>query len=199
MATVRLGRYEAREGPLPPVCVACGVRARVVRNTVVSTFPAWFYLGVPLGLLPFLLLWAFFSRRALVRAPLCTLHQFHWWWRKGALAVLFLFNFALFGLAIFVTDDPHGIIRDGRGLVVFLWLLATVLMPLVLVAGDVALRYTGVHATEVGEHSLTLRGVSEEFAEAARVAHALERGADPSPTHLPEDGPSGGSIGYRVS
>src|SRR5262245_35621936 len=81
MAEVRLGRYEAREGGLPPVCLRCARPASTVRTRVFVKRPWWIYLLVALcwPALPVLL---FVGDRVPVRAPLCELHKHHWSGRR---------------------------------------------------------------------------------------------------------------------
>jgi hypothetical protein len=184
MAAVRLGRYEAKAGHLPKTCVCCGSRAVLARRRVFSWCPWWFYPLVPLGILPFLLVWAFFARRARVVAPVCAAHRFHWWWRSGVLLLAVILNFALALLTLRLAQDPADFFDDAPGLIAFLTGIS-VLMPTGLLALGLMFRWTGVHAAAIDEHSITLGGVADEFVEAVRVRHGDASGAVLEPTRNP--------------
>src|SRR5262249_41531612 len=77
MPEVRLGRYEAREGGLPPVCLRCARPASVLRAEVFVKRPWWLYVLVAICWPALPVLW-FVGDRVLVRAPLCELHKHHW-------------------------------------------------------------------------------------------------------------------------
>jgi hypothetical protein len=55
MASVRIGRYEAVEGLLPPVCMKCGAEALLFKKKTFSWHPSWVLLLLIAGLLPFLI------------------------------------------------------------------------------------------------------------------------------------------------
>src|SRR5437016_1618782 len=102
MAEVELGRFEAREGKLPPVGLRSGSPACVVRAKVFVQRPWWVYLGLPLAIVPYFILAARAGQRVRVQAPLCALHRFHWLWRTLILfaglvldAVLWVYGFLL--------------------------------------------------------------------------------------------------------
>ena len=61
MAQVRLGRLEAEEGELPPLCIRCGKPAVVFKPRAFGGYPEWSYL---LLLLTF---WAFLMAAPLLR------------------------------------------------------------------------------------------------------------------------------------
>src|SRR5262249_6801562 len=74
MAEVRLGRYEAREGGLPPVCMRCARPASWLRRRMSVKRRWWVCLSLPVLF--------FLGDRVLVRAPLCELHKHHWSGRR---------------------------------------------------------------------------------------------------------------------
>jgi hypothetical protein len=169
MATIRLGRYEARQGNLPPVCIRCGTAAGVYRKKVFYFSPWWIYLGIPLAFLPFFILALFMSKPALVRVPLCPLHRNLWRWQQPVLLLVCSLVSVIFGLIPFqlLLQGRFDAEKEGRVLIVAS--LATVAGPYLYLGAAIALKYLGIHATEVNTNSLTLTGVAAEFAEALRV------------------------------
>ena len=94
MASVRIGRYEAVEGLLPPVCMKCGAEALLFKKKTFSWHPSWVLLLLIAGLLPFLIVALVPTERMTVHAPLCDEHRYHWTWRG-----LFIWlGFAFFAL-----------------------------------------------------------------------------------------------------
>jgi hypothetical protein len=174
MASMRLGRYEARQGDLPPVCIRCGIAARVYRKKVFVYYPWWIYLGIPLGFLPFFILAWYRGKPAQVRAPLCSLHRNLWRWQQPALisaCSILVVGFGLIPLAMADQGHYEGA-REGKIAVVAI--LAIIAGVGLYIGGTIALKYLGIHATEVSATSLTLTGVADEFVEALRVAHQVE-------------------------
>jgi hypothetical protein len=178
MAQVRLGRYEAREGLLPPVCMVCGAPASVQPRTILARAPGWCYAAFLFGVLPYFALTAYFGRRALVRTPLCELHKNHWLGRALFFGLLFMAYAAVVVPAFFLSqlgfdDIKHTMdaerFRNLQRVGTLLGLLVALGGPPVLLGVYLWLRYSAIHATEITAHSLTLEGVVAEFCEALRV------------------------------
>src|SRR5262249_24514087 len=112
MPQLRLGRYEAREGLLPPVCMVCGAPASVQRRTLFARAPAWCYVAFLFGVLPYFALTAFFGRRALARTPLCELHKNHWLGRALCFAGLFLVYAALAVPVVILSQLSYDDVRE---------------------------------------------------------------------------------------
>jgi hypothetical protein len=75
MARVRLDRYEAEEGDLPPVCICCGARARdYVRRK---------FVYYPVLLTTAVLIRMMVTRRMTTLLPCCPAHAGGWLWAKG--------------------------------------------------------------------------------------------------------------------
>src|SRR5438067_2274616 len=98
MATIQLGRHEARQGQLPPVCMRCGTAASVYRTRRFYYSPWWIYLGLPFVLLPFFVLAWYGSKPARVRVPLCPLHRNLWRWQQPVLAFVCAAGSIAFGI-----------------------------------------------------------------------------------------------------
>lgn len=183
MADVRLGKYEAREGRLPPVCLRCGAPASMSRRMVFYCRPWWAFVFVPwwvysviLLAVPCLLLLLLVGRRARAVCPLCELHKHHWLWRNLVFAGAGLLPVAFF--VLFLIVDPLSSLWP-RSMRTGLSLLFTAIAyggPPVFLACFLLLRYTAIYATEITSNSITLTGVAVEFVEAVRV---LRRGAAP--------------------
>ncbi len=180
MATIRLGRYEAREGNLPPVCIRCGTAASVYRKKVFVYSPWWIYLGIPLGFWTFFILAWYWSKAARVRVPLCPLHRNLWRWQQPALisaCAIVCVGFGLIPLAL--ADQGHYETAQERKIAVVA-ILAIGAAVCLYMAATIALKYLGIHATDVNPNSITLTGVAAEFVEALRVAHQVETSEQPS-------------------
>lgn len=180
MATLRLGRFEARQGHLPPVCSRCGTAASVYRKKVFFYSPLWIYLGIPFGMVPFFILAWYRSKSAPVRVPLCSLHQNLWRWQQPVLITacsIVSVGFGLIPLAL-VFQGRYAADKEQKILVVAS--LAVLAGIYLYVGAMIALKYLGIHATEVTTSSVTLTGVAAEFVEALRVAHQGETSKQPN-------------------
>jgi hypothetical protein len=191
MAQVRLGRYEAREGLLPPVCMVCGAPAGVQRRVVFSHPPAWFYVAFLAGVLPYFFLTALRGRRVLVRAPLCELHKYHWLGRGFFFGILFLAYIAVGVTTLFATQlsfvDFQGLMRPERfqnfqRTVTLLGLLVGIGGAPALLLIYLGLKLTAIHPTEITANSITLDGVVAEFCEALRVERRDQATVTPAGT-----------------
>jgi hypothetical protein len=181
MAEVRLGRYEAREGGLPPVCLRCARPASVMRTKVFVKRPGWLYLLVAVcwPALPVLFL---VGDRVPVRAPLCELHKHHWLSRKlsilAAAAVVLVIAVAAVVLWINFRSGAHPLHK----LSLILGVIGLVVGPPAVLGLALTLRYAGIYPTEITRHSITLAGVPNEFLEAVRVARRGGGSAVPHPS-----------------
>jgi len=176
MAEVRLGRYEAREGRLPPVCMVCAVPAGAYRRKVFTCRPVWQYVAALLCW-PLACFFPFLARRAVVLAPLCRLHKHQWRWRALLLGTAVLAADALLVLAVsfLILDAPVWFqLRLGQLQRPLLVAALGVVPPGVLLLA-LTLKFSTVYATEITEHSVTLTGVPGEFVEAVRVARLEEQ------------------------
>jgi hypothetical protein len=181
MATIRLGRYEARQGNLPPVCICCGTAASVYRTKTFVHSPWWVYLGIPFGLLPFFVLACYRIKSARVRVPLCSLHRNLWRWQQPALLSMSAILCVVFGLVPLALADQGRYEGAREGKIAVVAILAIVTGVCLYFAATVSLRYLGIHATAINATSITLTGVAAEFGEALRVAHQLDEGGTPPP------------------
>jgi hypothetical protein len=174
MATIRLGRYEARQGDLPPVCIRCGTVASVYRKKVFFYSPWWIYLGIPFALLPFFILAWCRSKSARMRVPLCSLHRNLWRWQQPALIIACSILSVGFGLIPLALASQGKYASDKEEKILIVASLAVLAGVYLHVAATIALKYLGIHATEMNANSITLTGVAAEFVEAVRVAHQAE-------------------------
>jgi hypothetical protein len=172
--TIRLGRYEARAGNLPPVCMRCGTAAGAYRKKIFYCSPWWIYLGIPFGLLPFLILAWYWSKPARVHVPLCPLHRNLWRWQQPLLIVACSIVSIGLGLIPLVLVFQGKYASDKEPKILVLAILAIFAGPYLYLAATVALKYLGIHAIEVNANRITLTGVAAEFVEALRVKHQME-------------------------
>ena len=139
MATIRLGRYEARQGKLPPVCMRCGTAAGVYRKKIFSYSPWWIYLGIPVGLFPFFILAWFWSKPALVRVPLCALHRNLWRWQQPALILVCLMVSVGLGLTPLALVSQGKYVPDKEEKILILAILAVLAGPFLYLGATIAL------------------------------------------------------------
>jgi hypothetical protein len=164
MAIVKLRNPDRYDDELPDVCMKCGAPATVRKAKTFSWHPGWVYVLLLLGLLPFVIVALVMTKRRTVRAPLCDAHRNHWLWRTlvilGSFFGLFAVAFVVFIAS--VQPDPRGAQTDFTG-----WAcLGCVLALFVWVILAAVLSMTAVRAAEITDRSITLVGVSREFADA---------------------------------
>jgi len=174
MATIRLGRYEARQGNLPPVCIRCGIAASTYRNKVFVYSPSWIYLGIPFAFVPFFLLAWYRSKPARAYVPLCPLHRNLWRWQQPVLIAISALVSVGFGCLPLVLAFQGKYDSEKEAKIIVVASLAAVAGVALYVGASIALKYLGIHAIEVDAHGITLTGVAAEFVEALRVAHEGE-------------------------
>jgi len=169
MPEVRLGRYDAREVGLPPVCLCCARPASVVRKKVFVKRPWWLYVLVAVcwPALPVLL---FVGDRVVVRAPLCELHKHHWSGRRLTFFAAAVADLVIATAAVVLIYIFPGSTHPLRNLGLILGLVGILAGPPLVLVLALTLRYTGIYPTEITRYSITLAGVPDEFIEAVRVA-----------------------------
>src|SRR5688572_20737185 len=94
MATVELyGKHEHVIHGVPSVCACCGKPSTHSKEREFVWFPAWTYLLMFLGGLPFALVVACTRRTMTVSIPLCDKHRYPWLPKQllGVFMLLFLF------------------------------------------------------------------------------------------------------------
>jgi hypothetical protein len=162
MADVRLGRYEAEEGELPPCCVNCGAPATLFKPRSFTWSPLWIKIAGA-WIVAFI-----HSRRMRMLVPLCEKHRDYWWQHLFVLAERLLI------LAILVLADLHVLERpveaaDGiqpypPGLVPGTFVVALAINVAVWLLALRLLRVHTIFAREITDDDITLTGVSDTFA-----------------------------------
>jgi hypothetical protein len=169
MARVRLYRDEVGPDQLPTVCMRCGQPSVVYRRKSFSWYPAWVWVLLLAGLLPFLIVALILTKKMTIYAPLCAAHRHHWLRRTLFTGLGLLFFVALFiggGIAAAMLDDarqPRW--RDvvltatyGGGVVLFLvWLITAAVLQARAIAPH-----------EITDRDITLGRVSEKFVDAVK-------------------------------
>ena len=173
MARVRLGRYEAEEGRLPPVCMRCGADADGYRRKQFSWHPEWVYALIFVGLVPFIVVALVLTKRMRVRAPLCRAHTGHWLWRTwftlGSFFVVVVVEVALGFLSAELSRRPD--LRGADG-----WVCAGMaLLGLVWLVVVAVVQSTAIRAAEITDRDITLTGVSPAFADEVRETRRRRR------------------------
>jgi hypothetical protein len=173
MADVRLGRYEAREGGLPPVCICCAGPASVLRKKTFVKRSPWLYALVAVCWPALPVLW-FLGDRVLVRAPFCELHKNHWLGRTWLVFAAVAVDVVLAVTGVVLALQYWGQHHPLRDLSLLLGTLGLILGPPAILALALTLKYTAIYPREITRHSITLTGAPDEFVEAVRVARQRE-------------------------
>jgi hypothetical protein len=164
VAEVQLGRYEAEEGALPPVCIRCGQPATSYKARQLSWLPALTNLLLLINFWPYLLALAFFWHQMTLLAPFCDRHT-HYWARRRVftqVTVILLISVMLGGLLIYFSSIDAG--ASGLGMFLFLsWAIG-----LIWLAGIGLLRWNALRPVDMTEETMTLTGVAPAFASRLR-------------------------------
>src|ERR1051326_4573281 len=164
MAEVRLGRLEAEEGEVPPLCVRCGRPAAVYRRLRLGCQPGWSYCLLLFTFWPFLILSVLLRRRLAVLLPFCETHKSY---RRnyrllalgsGGAVVVVIVGILIALIASGHDDSPFLLLWAMFWLAGMLWLIRTVMIQ------SGALR-----AIDLTEESIALKGVSGVFIEKLRL------------------------------
>jgi hypothetical protein len=173
MARVRLGRYEAEEGRLPPVCMCCGAPADLTKAKLFNWHPGWVYALILVGLLPFLIVALVLTKRMRVRAPVCAAHTYYWTWRSlfvlGGFLALVLVGIA----AIVLMASTEG--RQQAHNMAGLFCVGVAVLGLVWLVAAAVIQNLTIRPVEITDRDITLIKVSREFADALQEARQRRR------------------------
>jgi hypothetical protein len=78
MASVKITDYETRNELLPAMCIMCGGSAVRWQRRTLSWFSPIIFLGLLLGVLPFLITVLIFTKRKKMSLPVCIAHRRDW-------------------------------------------------------------------------------------------------------------------------
>src|SRR5262249_31295650 len=138
----------------------CGKGAMGYRNPTMRWYPRWVWLVLPASYILSLIL----TKQVRIFAPLCEQHKNHWKLRNRFLPV----GLILLPLLLLAQFFGAGLLYEATGInaifIVFFggWLLLAVSW----LAVSIYLACTRIHPTEITDHSITLRGVSQAFVDA---------------------------------
>jgi hypothetical protein len=162
MAVVRIEDPEGERFPLPEVCVRCGAAATTWKDRKFTWHPPWVWILLLLGVLPFVIVALILTKRMRFRVPLCDSHRYHW----GGRTLIVLGAFAGLILLEIVSKEAPKAVRDVWSPVFFFLIFCWVVLAVVLSA-------TTVRPAEITDYTITLKGVSPEFADAVRDERRL--------------------------
>lgn len=169
MAEVRLSRIEAEQGHLPGVCMRCAAPAVERRHKNFSWRPSWVIVLLFAGLLPYLIVALILEKRSRVVAPFCAKHANHWTTRTILL-------WCLFGTASVIAVASFVALGQGkpgeRNALGGALCLSAFIAGLVWLIAAAVCHETSVHATEITDHTVTVKGVSDAFAAAVNDLRA---------------------------
>jgi hypothetical protein len=195
MAQVTLGRLEAEQGALPPVCLRCGRPAVLYRARRFGWQPGYTYLCLLVTIWPFLLVSLLAHRRMRVLGPWCWNHRHYGLirWALFSFAVGFLGAVLALVTAWLITFT--GAQNEGPQQIVASWIAGILLLAILLIA-----RINSLRPIEITSESITLTGVADAFVERRNVEKTLAWGLrgpvsasrrSTSPDERPESGPTG--------
>ena len=132
MAEVKLGRFEAEEGELPPLCLRCGAPAALFKAKRLSWQPTWTFLAFGLTVWPLLLVTMMIRKRMRALLPFCAKHKSYWAREsakvKGVIGSLFILF--VIGFILIIETEASGL-HTVHPLVLF-WLAGPAIMIAVL-------------------------------------------------------------------
>ncbi|HEV3118677.1 MAG TPA: hypothetical protein VGY58_16630 [Gemmataceae bacterium] len=158
MADIKLGRYEAEEGQLPPLCLCCGAPATHYQAQTLAWQPAWSYFVFGLTVWPLLFLGLLLRKRMRVRLPLCDAHRRSLQVQRRIAQVLMvvLLGVLVGGAVLLNREDEAG--NYAVNPLLLLWLDGIPIMMALLL-----LRAGAVRPQEITDDSITLGDVAEDF------------------------------------
>jgi len=160
MARVELSNSVVKRHQLPKLCMRCGAPATIHLDQTFKWVPPWVYftlLAGPVVLALFILIGV---TRMQISVPLCEAHKDHWKTRK-----LLLWSSTLIAI-LFICGGRYISGEEFN----FPYLLPGFVLFLVAIIVSTVTHYTAIRASNIRDHGITLTGVSEAFAEAARRA-----------------------------
>jgi hypothetical protein len=167
MAQIRLGRYEAEEGELPPLCLRCGAPATLFKAKLLSWQPPWTYIVFGLTFWPLLALTAILRKRMRLLAPFCAAHRNHWQRRRllswsviSGLLILFLL-----GILLAIRLELENIRVPSPFLLFWVAGMAITFAIELLRAGS-------IRPIEISDEAMTLTNVAEAFVAQWRLERA---------------------------
>src|SRR5262245_40258178 len=185
MAEVRLGRLEAEEGELPPLCLRCGAPATMYNARRLAWQPGWVVVLFALTFWPLLVMSLLIRKRMRLLAPFCHAHRNYWRRRFLIAATVYggLAGFVMAGFMLLVVAQA-----DGRTVVNPL--LPFWFIGLYFLAAIFLVQLGSIRATEITDDSIALTGVAAEFVNHFRkekqdLLHAIQGGKGrPAPPQL---------------
>ena len=158
MAQIRLGRYEAEEGELPPLCLRCGAPAMLFKAKLLSWQPSWTYVVFGLTFWPILVATLALRRRMRVLVPFCQKHRNYWRGRRllswAVFSALLIFFLCLITFAATIEESAS---RFPSPSLLF-WLAGMVITFAMEFVHAGAIR-----ATEITDDAVALTNVADAF------------------------------------
>jgi hypothetical protein len=160
MPSISLTRREAEEGDLPNVCMRCAAPATVRKRYRFVSHPAWIYLLLPFGYLPYVIVAAVLTEHVRCYTQFCPRHKNHWRMRAFIIWGTFLVLLAVIGASFFLIVSLNAERAFGFCCVAWLVLMVCWLISIPII------QTTSIHPAYVTERRLTLKRVSASFVEA---------------------------------
>ena len=157
------GRNEWVTDSLPSACMCCGSAATTTKEKKFGWYPAWVWLLLPFGYIPFLVVLIVMRKMMSIKIPLCDRHRRPWLPQQLLAALLLVYLLVLPWFLIYLGVVAERNLGPGNpwGLALLLgWVVG---IPLLFVVLFIARRVT-IHAKQITVDSMTLGGVSEAFA-----------------------------------
>jgi uncharacterized membrane protein len=164
MAQLKLGRYDAELGRLPPRCMRCGEAPSLTKAKKFSWYPSWVYLLILVHLLVFLIVAAIMTKRMRVPVPLCEKHKNHFLWPTllGVAALLLLLAVIFGGIALAGALEGE-LDPDAQGVFFTVWFVGGLGLFLAVLITACVVQARTIRPTEITDRGMTLTNVAREF------------------------------------
>ncbi len=149
--------------------MCCGKHATQKKRLRFTSHPLWVYILLPMGWLPYAIVAALLTERVRCYTHFCDRHRRYWLRRTLISWACFagLVVFSLGSLVLTVLLREH--ISEATQRLIAGWLCpVTIALGLLWLMSIPIMQVVGIHPADVTEDSLTLKGISQDFAEAVR-------------------------------
>jgi hypothetical protein len=173
MASIQLNWYEADDGDLPDACMCCGEPATIRKRRRFVSHPAWVYLLLPMGLLPYVIAAAILTEHIRCYTLFCPRHKNYWLVRNLKVWGAFLVILPLIIGGFVLVGSLNGQFSQAtQDILVGSMCIVTVLLLLGWLITIPISQEMAIHPANATDYHVTLKRVSPAFVEAVRQHRA---------------------------